>query len=165
MEEVVACFYSFSESQILVGGVDELGNLIITQGCLHRKIPISECAKLVIKISNYTHRIWINKHEPFKKALAKRGVEGEVDFSQEDVEAKDLFLSLKHTGKIKMCPNLEAIGSQFSLSSQILIRALLNPLTGVNRGSIPFDSVVYFNRYGEIDMQAELREALKEWDV
>lgn len=166
MLEIVACYYSFSDCQILVGKVDEEGNLIISQGMIHRKIAIAECAKEVINISDYIRRIWTNKHEPLKKALSARGVSGEVDFSQEDTELKDLFLSLKHTQKIKMSTNLEAIANQFPLALQILIKALINPLTGGLRGSaLQYGSPIYSLEDGEVDPISELKEALKMFDT
>lgn len=160
----MACYYSFSDCQILVGKVDEKGNLIISEGMLHRKIAIAECAKEVISISDYVRSIWINKHEPFKKALSARGVSGEVDFSQEDAELKDLFLSLKHTQKIKMPRNLEAVGNQFPLALQILIKALINPLSGRYGGVPECCSPTYDIENSEIDPTAELRSVLKMFD-
>lgn len=166
MLEVVACNYSFSDCQILVGQADDEGNLLISQGKLYKNIAISECAKQVIKLSDYRRNIWINRHMPLKKALSLRGVSGEVDFSQQDVELKDLFKSLKHTKKIKMSENLEATGNQFALALQILIKALMNPLSGRCGGGIPENCCgVYDVENGEIDPIAELRNVLKLFDV
>jgi hypothetical protein len=168
MIEVLACYYSFSDSQILVGGVDEQNNLVITQGHLYRKIPISHCANLVIKISGYERPVWINSHELFKKVLARRGVAGEVDLSQEDGQIKDLFLSLKLENKIKTPPDFEAVGDQFSMALKILVKALSSQLSGMGMGAIPQDACGYSTpnlEHGEIDTMAEYRECLKMFDV
>jgi hypothetical protein len=165
--ETVACYYSFSDCQVLIGEADHQGNLTISWGRQYRKIAIEECAKELISISDYTRSIWINKHEPLEKALSNRGVGGQVDFSQEDLELKDLFLSLKHTQKIKMSQDLEAEGNKFPLALQILVKALINPLTRRLSGGIPMDAcgTFYDIENDEIDPRAELRDVLKMFDT
>lgn len=121
---VVACFYSFPLSHILVGVVSpKEKKLIITQQLVFENTDINKFALVLKQLAS--NNIWIATHEPLKLALGDK-CKGELCFDNNEHEIsslKDVFLSLKSTEALLVDDliNLKSIESMKCL--KVLLKA------------------------------------------
>ena len=134
--EVVACYYSFKISHILIGGVDTNQNLIICAEASYTSKPISSIAKQLL---TYSMPIWINTHQALRYSL-EGWLGGELDFHQEgEVESlNDLYDSLIAEGRLK-APALTLLGQNIQPCLKILIKALKKDLCCEQQGDFWVD--------------------------
>ena len=124
-KEIVACYYSFRSSHILVGGVTSDRTLVIHSEQSFTNAPVDQVAAV---LRGYKLPVWCNIHEPLKAVLGAI-VRGELNFEKEnEIERKsldDLFDSLKYSRRLIKFPEvkLQAVESQHCL--KILLKGLM----------------------------------------
>jgi hypothetical protein len=97
--KIIACYYSFDDTCLLIANIDENQNLVIEKAMNQKRKQINEVAEI---LESYQLPIWINKHEPLKLTLKKSC--NEIDFDGDEEKElqsiSDLFETLKDSKRI-----------------------------------------------------------------
>lgn len=133
-KKAVACWYSWEDSYILEGRVNESKALIIDSELLLKNTSIEIVAAILAGKNN----IWTNYHPPLKQAL---NTCIQVDFDGQDSRdikpLEDLFKCLKSENRLFLSKEIkEANFANHSSCVKLLLKAFTNNLCSKNDGIV-----------------------------
>ncbi len=126
LSDSVACFYSYKESCIIHGTVNDSKMLEILDIQNIYKHPAYDVAE---SLRIYQKGIWINKHEPLKLSLRNGCTEFDITGENilENAALEDLWEELKATKRVKRKYDFKINGN--SEVEQLALKILLKSLT------------------------------------
>lgn len=156
---IVACYYDYHESCILVGYVasskeDKTKKVVIESADFcQNTLPdvVSE------KVKKYNLNIWINKSASLKKALGLRCNEVEFDIANqlEIEELQGLFQGLMHQKRIVVAADVVLSNSESCANAtKILLRGLSDNLWGQPAGRAIAGGTKLQNPFGSPSIQS-----------
>ena len=124
----IACYYSYQQSHILIGGVDFNERLIIQLEYEFARTSIDDISLFILELE---HPVWINIHAPLKSALGGI-VSGELNFDSENeierTNLDDFYYSLKDSGRISIASGVRLQGNSAKFCLKILLKGMMTTL-------------------------------------